>query len=140
MLLFFKSCTTVYFKLLAKRILILVLITLLGYMSFCSKIKRKSVVEYQEMTKFYCFKFCVFMATLRNSKNFMRPFHFQTYQKYHQHNVYRWEPLLCQILATISFRDSPWTDWQAQDLKEIPLIPHQLDHKSYHWKCNGYLM
>ena len=81
MLLLFKSCTTVYFKLLAKRILILVLITLLGYMSFCSKIKRKSVVEYQEMTKFYCFKFCVFMATVKEFKKFYASFSFPNISK-----------------------------------------------------------
>ena len=102
----------------------------------------KNIKKWQKFIAFFSnSKFYIFIATVKElKKKILHPCYFQTYKKYHQHNVYIWEPFLCQILATISFRDSPWTDWQGENLREITLIPCQLDRKSYHWKCNGYLM
>ena len=83
----------------------------------------KNFKKWQKCIAFFLkSKFYIFMATVKEKEiqwNFLHPFHFQTYTKYHQHNVY----LTCQILATISFYDSSWTSWQGQDLREIPLIP-----------------
>ena len=88
---------------------------------------------------FFNSKLYVFMATV---KEFKKTWCVLFISK-HTQNIINitliYETLfVCQILATISFRDSPWTDWQGENLREITLIPRQHDRTSYHWKCNGY--